>query len=133
MMKNLRRIIFWIFFLLIIWILCYLFAKWVIITKPDYENLNKVFYIILLVIFLYYLTFYVIRPTYIKRFKIINTLIWIVIIYISQYYIINSWIDWIYYWDILCLIWVVLTIIWPTNALISKKDQQEKDIEIIEA
>lgn len=132
-MKNLRRIIFWIFFLLIIWILCYLFAKWVVIAKPDYENLNKVFYIILLVIFLYYLTFYVIRPTYIKRFKIINTLIWIVIIYISQYYIMNSWIDWIYYWDILCLIWVVLTIIWPTNALISKKDQQEKDVEIIEA
>lgn len=51
----------------------------------------------------------------------------------SQKFIANSWIDWIYYWDILCIIWVVLTILWPTNALISKKEQKEKDVEIIEA
>ena len=132
-MKNVRRIVFWILFSIFIVILLYLFSKWVIITKPEYDNLNKIFYIILFVIFLYYLTFYVIRPTYIKRFKRINTFIWLWIIYISQYFIANSWIDWIYYWDILCLVWVVLTIIWPTNALISKNDQKEKDLEIIEA
>ena len=132
-MKNIRRLIFWIIFSILIAILVYLFSKWVVIAKPEYENINKAFYIILFVVFLYYLIFYVIRPTIFKYFKVVNTFVWIWIIFISQYYIANSWVDWIYYWDILCLVWVVLTIIWPTNALISKKDQKEKDLEIIEA
>lgn len=132
-MKNLRKIIFWILFSFFIFVLIYLFSKWVIITKQWYESINKVFYIILFIIFLYYIVFYVIKPTSFKRFKVVNTAIWLFIIYISQKFIANSWVDWIYYWDILCLIWVLLTIIWPTNALISKKDQQEKDVEIIEA
>ena len=132
-MKNVRRIVFWILFSIFIAVLVYLFSKWVIITKPEYENFNKIIYIILFAIFLYYLTFYVIRPTHIKWFKLINTFIWLWIIYISQYFIANSWIDWIYYWDILCLVWVVLSIIWPTNALLSKNDQKEKDLQVIEA
>ena len=132
-MKNIRRLIFWIVFSILIFILIYLFSKWIVIVKSDYENLNKIFYVIILIVFLYYLLFYVIRPTYIKWFKVINTLIWIWIIYISQYFLANSWIDWIFYWDILCIIWVILTIIWPTNALISKEEQKEKDLEIIEA
>lgn len=132
-MKNLRRIIFWILFSIFILVLAYLFSKWIIIAKPWYENINKVFYIILFVVFLYYIIFYVIKPTSFKRFKVVNTVIWLFVIYISQKFIANSWIDWIYYWDILCLVWVVLTIIWPTNLLISKKDQKEKDVEIIEA
>lgn len=132
-MKNIRRLIFWIIFSILIAILVYLFSKWVVIAKQEYENINKAFYIILFVVFLYYLIFYVIRPTIFKYFKVVNTFVWILIIFISQYYIANSWVDWIYYWDILCLVWVVLTIIWPTNALISKKDQKEKDLEIIEA
>jgi len=57
----------------------------------------------------------------------------LLIIFISQYFVANSWIDWVYFWDILCLIWVILTIIWPTNALASKKELKEKDLEIIEA
>ena len=132
-MKNLRKIIFWILFSFFIFVLIYLFSKWVIIAKQWYESINKVFYIILFIIFLYYIIFYVIKPTSFKRFKVVNTVIWLFIIYVSQKFIANSWVDWIYYWDILCLIWVLLTIIWPTNALISKKDQQEKDVEIIEA
>lgn len=133
MKKNLNRIIFWIIFSVLICLLVYLYINWVVIVKSEFENINLVIYAILLVIFLYYTILYVIRPTYIKWFKLINTFIWISVIFISQYYLANSWIDKIYYWDILCLIWVVLTIIWPTNLLISKKDQQEKDLEIIEA
>jgi len=133
MKKNLNRIIFWIIFSVLICLLVYLYINWVVIVKSEFENINLVIYAILLVIFLYYTILYVIRPTYIKWFKLINTFIWISVIFISQYYLANSWIDKIYYWDILCLIWVVLTIIWPTNLLISKKDQKEKDLEIIEA
>ena len=128
-----RRIVFWIMFSILICLLIYFYVNWVTIVKGGFENINIVMYVVLFVIFLYYMIFYVIRPTYIKWFKLINTLVWLLIIFISQYFIINSWPDHIFYWDILCLIWVVLTIIWPTNALISKKDQKEKDLEIIEA
>jgi len=132
-MKNIKRIIFWIIFSILICLLIYLYVNWVVLVKSEFENVNLIIYLSLLVIFLYYLIFYVIRPTYIKYFKVINTLIWLLIIFISQYFVANSWIDWVYFWDILWLIWVILTIIWPTNALASKKELKEKDLEIIEA
>ena len=132
-MKNIKRIIFWIIFSILICLLIYLYINWVVLVKSEFENVNLIIYLSLLVIFLYYLIFYVIRPTYIKYFKVINTFIWLLIIFISQYFVANSWIDWVYFWDILCLIWVILTIIWPTNALASKKELKEKDLEIIEA
>lgn len=132
-MKNIKRIIFWIIFSLLICLLVYLYTNWVIIVREDIKDINLIIYISLLVIFLYYLTFYVIRPTYIKYYRVINTLIWIIVIYISQYFLANSWIDWIYYWDILCLIWVVLTIIWPTKLLTTKELEDSKKVEIIEA
>ena len=132
-MKNIKRIIFWIIFSILICLLIYLYVNWVVLIKSEFENVNLIIYLSLLVIFLYYLIFYVIRPTYIKYFKVINTFIWLLIIFISQYFVANSWIDWVYFWDILCLIWVILTIIWPTNALASKKELKEKDLEIIEA
>ena len=132
-MKNIKRIIFWIIFSLLICLLVYLYTNWVIIVREDIKDINLLIYISLLVIFLYYLTFYVIRPTYIKYYRVINTLIWIIVIFISQYFLANSWIDWIYYWDILCLIWVVLTIIWPTKLLTTKELEDSKKVEIIEA
>lgn len=131
-MKSLKKLILWIVFLIIILFLAYLFTNWVTVVKNWYERFNKLFYAILFIIFLYYLIFYTIKPIYFKWFKIINTFIWLWIIFISQYFIINSWVDGIFYGDILCIIWVILTIIWPTNLLISKKDQKEKDLEIIE-
>ena len=132
-MKNIKRLIFWIIFSILICVLIYLYVKWVIIVKNEIQNLNLVIYILLLIIFLYYLIFYVIKPTYIKYFKVINTWIWLLIIFISQRFLVNSWIDWIYYWDILCIIWVVLTIIWPTKLLVSKELEDSKKVEIIEA
>ena len=132
-MKNIKRIIFWVIFSLLICLLVYLYINWVIIVKEDIKDINLIIYISLLVIFLYYLIFYVIRPTYIKYYRVINTLIWIIVIYISQYFLANSWIDWIYYWDISCLIWVVLTIIWPTKLLTTKELEDSKKVEIIEA
>jgi hypothetical protein len=132
-MKNIKRIIFWIVFSLLICFLVYLYTNWVIIVREDITDINLVIYISLFVIFLYYLIFYAVRPTYIKYYRVINTIIWIVVIYISQYFLANSWIDGIYYWDILCLIWVVLTIIWPTKLLVTKELEDSKKVEIIEA
>ena len=132
-MKNIKRIIFWIVFSLLICFLVYLYTNWVIIVREDITDINLVIYISLFVIFLYYLIFYAVRPTYIKYYRVINTIIWIIVIYISQYFLANSWIDWIYYWDILCIIWVILTIIWPTKLLVTKELEDSKKVEIIEA
>lgn len=132
-MKNIKRIIFWIVFSLLICFLVYLYTNWVIIVREDITDINLVIYISLFVIFLYYLIFYAVKPTYIKYYRVINTIIWIIVIYISQYFLANSWIDGIYYWDILCLIWAVLTIIWPTKLLVTKELEDSKKVEIIEA
>ena len=132
-MKNIKRIIFWIVFSLLICFLVYLYTNWVIIVREDITDINLVIYISLFVIFLYYLIFYAVRPTYIKYYRVINTIIWIIIIYISQYFLANSWLNWIYYWDILCIIWVILTIIWPTKLLVTKELEDSKKVEIIEA
>lgn len=134
-MKNFKRIIFWIIFSCIIFFLTYLFINKVVLAKPNFEHLNNLIYIIFFVISFYYLIFYSVRPTYFRLFKFINTLIWFIIIFLSQYLVANSWIDWIFYWDIICVIWVVLTIIWPTNLLVSKELKESKDsktVEIIE-
>ena len=96
-MKNIKRIIFWIVFSLLICFLVYLYTNWVIIVREDITDINLVIYISLFVIFLYYLIFYAVRPTYIKYYRVINTIIWIVVIYISQYFLANSWLNWIYY------------------------------------
>ena len=111
----------------------YFYTNWVIIVREDIKDINLVIYISLFVIFLYYLIFYAVKPTYIKYYRVINTIIWIIVIYISQYFLANSWIDGIYYWDILCLIWAVLTIIWPTKLLVTKELEDSKKVEIIEA
>ena len=132
-MKNIKRIIFWIVFSLLICFLVYLYTNWVIIVREDITDINLVIYISLFVIFLYYLIFYAVKPTYIKYYRVINTIIWIIVIYISQYFLANSWIDGIYYWDILCIIWVILTIIWPTKLLVTKELEDSKKVEIIEA
>ena len=132
-MKNIKRIIFWIVFSLLICFLVYLYTNWVIIVREDITDINLVIYISLFVIFLYYLIFYAVRPTYIKYYRVINTIIWIIVIYISQYFLANSWLNWIYYWDILCIIWVILTIIWPTKLLVTKELEDSKKVEIIEA
>lgn len=132
-MKNLKRIILWVIFVALILVFAYLLTNWVTIVKSEYENVNLVIYILLFVIFLYYLIFYIIKPTYIKRFKVINTILGLLIIFIGQYFVANSWVEWIYYGDIVCIIWVVLTIIWPTNLLVSKELEDSKKVEIIEA
>lgn len=132
-MNNLKRILIFLISWSIIWYLVYLLTSWIQIIDWT-DILNYSVYAVLILIFLYYIFFYSIRPTYIKRNKIINTVLWLCVIYVSQL-LLNSWYDGIYYWDIFSVIWVVLTIIWPTNLLISKKiqkDSEYKNAEIIE-
>lgn len=132
MKKHLKRILFGIFFLVIICWLFYLMMNWVDIVKSKYIWQKYIIYIVLMLILLYYLVFYVIKPTYIKWFKVINTCLGLFIIVFSYIFLANSWVDHIFYWDIVILIWVFLTIIWPTKALVSKELEDSKDVEIID-
>ena len=132
MKKYLKRIIFGVFFLVIIGWLFYLMINWVDIVKPQYVWQKYIIYIVLLLVFLYYLVFYVIKPTYIKWFKVINTCLGLFIITFSNIFLQNSWLDHVFYGDIITLIWVFLTIIWPTKALVSKELENSKNVEIID-
>lgn len=125
-MSTIKRIFIFLFSGCALWYLGYLLFNWIIISNwPQYQN--YLCYILLALVFLYYIIFYSLRPTYIKWNKIINTLLWIFVVYLSHYYLVNSWYDGIYYWDIFSVIWVLLTIIWPTNLLISKEIQKIKE------
>ncbi len=135
-MDIIRRSIFGLIFLSAIVYLAFLFVTWTIIVNENFLDQNKIINWFYIIIFLYYLVFYIIKPTYIKRFKLRNTLIWIFIVTASQSFLLNSWHDWLFFGDIFTIFWIFLTIIWPTNLLISKKikqEKQEKKMEIIEA
>lgn len=134
-MDILKKSIFWILFLAILTYLIYLLLIWTIIVNENFLEKNTIIFWLYILIFLYYLIFYVIKPTYIKKYKLRNTLIWIFIITSSQTFLTNNWPEWIYYADIFVVIWVILTILWPTNLLISqklKKEKQDKRMEVIE-
>jgi hypothetical protein len=135
-MDIIKRSVFGLFFLSVIIYLVFLFSNWTIIVNESFLDQNKAIFGLYMVIFLYYLVFYIIKPTYIKKFKLRNTLIWIFMIVASQSFLLNSWNESLYFGDIFTVIWIFLTIIWPTNLLISqklKKEKQEKRMEIIEA
>jgi len=134
-MEILKKSILALIFLAVISYLVYLITFWVVIVNENFLDQNKIIIGLYILIFLYYLFFYVIKPTYIKKFKLRNTLIWVFIIVSSQSFFLNSGHEWLYFADIFTVIWLFLTIIWPTNLLISKKlkqEKQEKKMEIIE-
>jgi len=135
-MDILKRSSFWILFIAIIIYLSYLFSNWTIIVNEWFLDKNTIIYWLYVLIFLYYLVFYTIKPTYIKKYKLRNTLIWIFIVTSSQSFLANNGVEWIYFADIFTIIGVFLTIIWPTNLLIStklQKKKQDKKMEVIEA
>jgi hypothetical protein len=134
-MEIFKRSIFGLVFLSLIFYLFYLFFNWIIVVNESFLDQNNIIIWLYILIFLYYLVFYVIKPTYIKKFKLRNTLIWIFIIISSQSVFLNSGHEWLYFADIFTVVWLFLTIIWPTNLLVSKKLKQEKlekKMEIIE-
>jgi hypothetical protein len=135
-MDIIKKSFFGLIFAAIIVYLVYLFSNWTIIVNEKFLDKNKIIFWLYILIFLYYLFFYSIKPIYIKKHKLWNTLIWLFMISASQSILINLWNEWIYYADIFTVIWVLLTVIWPTNVLIlnkTKKEKQEKKMEIIEA
>ncbi len=135
-MDILKRSILWIIFVAILAYLVFLFSNGTIIVNESFLDKNTMVFGLYILIFLYYLVFYIIKPTYIKKYKLRNTLIWIFVITSSQTFLWNNGPEWIYFADIFAVVWVFLTLIWPTNLLISKKlekQKQDKKMEVIEA
>ncbi|HRU49916.1 MAG TPA: hypothetical protein P5155_00260 [Candidatus Absconditabacterales bacterium] len=134
-MEIFKKSVFGLIFLSVISYLFYLMFSGTVIVKEDFLDKNKILIGLYILIFLYYLIFYVIKPTYIKRFKLRNTLIGVFVILSSQYFFLNEGHNGLYYADIFTVIGLFLTIIGPTNLLVSKKlkqEVQEKKMEIIE-
>ena len=135
-MDILKRSVFWVLFLAALAYLVYLLSNWTIIVNETFLEKNTIIFGLYILIFLYYLVFYAVKPTYIKKYKLRNTLIWVFMITSSQTFLLNNWPEGVYFWDIFAVIWVFLTILWPTNLLISKKlkkETQDKKMEVIEA
>lgn len=130
-----KRISFWIFFLAIISYLVYLLINKTTIVNENFLDQNNIIFWLYLLIFLYFLVFYSIKPKYISKYKLRNTLIGIFLVTASQTFLLNSGHESIYYWDIFTVIWIFLTIIWPTKILVSQKiskENKDKKMEVIE-
>ena len=124
-------IIFWIF----AWYLVYSRILWKSIVEPQYENLNLMFYIILITICLYIAVFYWIYPIHIKFSRSTLFVLWLSAIIMWKTVFNDDPMNNIYFWDLSCVLWVLILIIWPTNLITTsqvKKSKEEKNIEIIE-
>ncbi|HRX63551.1 MAG TPA: hypothetical protein P5060_00375 [Candidatus Absconditabacterales bacterium] len=135
-MNLFKRILFGIIFTTIIVYLIFLMINGINFVNEAQIDQRTIIFILYIIIFAYYLIFYVAKPTYIKKYKLRNTLIGIFVITASHSFLANDPIQKIYFADIFTVIGIFLTIIGPTNLLISKKQkqkQQEKKMEVIEA
>jgi len=135
-MKDIiKRSIITILSLLIIIYLIYCFNHGIIITNSSFLNQNSNYYIILILIFLYTAIIHWIYPIHIKINKPVLFFIWIFLIIISKITLNNNWQLWIYFWDIFIVIWVIITLLSPTNILIPQKiinKKKSKKIQVIE-
>jgi hypothetical protein len=129
--RMLVLIVFWIF----AWYLVYWLIVWKSIVEPQYENLNLMFYIILITICLYIAVFYWIYPIHIKFSRSTLFVLWLSAIIMWKTVFNDDPMNNIYFWDLSCVLWVLILIIWPTNLITTsqvKKSKEEKNIEIIE-
>lgn len=117
----------------------YLFSNNQIIVQGEYTNLNMLFYVILILIVFYKMMFFGIKPKAIfgmKMTKATTFVLWITLILLGNYVLLNNVESKVYIWDIVTVLWVIMTILAPTNILITKKIKKQKQnskMEIIEA
>ena len=117
----------------------YLFTNGQVIVQGEYENLNELLYVLLTAFILYKIVFFGIFPKALfgmKMTKATMLVSGIILILIGHYVLLNDASNHIFLWDIVKIIWVIITILGPTNMLISKKVKKKADeskMEIIEA
>ena len=135
-MKDfIKRIGILIIFGIFAWYLIYSLIIWKSIVEPQYANMNIVFYIILIGICAYIAIFYWIYPIHIKFSRSTLFVIGLCAIIMWKTVFLDDPMNNIYFWDLSCVLWVLILIIWPTNLITTsqvKKAKEEKDLEIIE-
>ncbi len=135
-MKDfIKRIIVLIVFWIFAWYLVYSRIIWKSIVEPQYANMNSIFYIILIAICSYIAIFYWIYPIHIKFSRSTLFVIGLSAIIMWKTVFLDDPMNNIYFWDLSCVLWVLILIICPTNLIKTsqvKKKKEEKDLEIIE-
>ncbi len=135
-MKDfIKRIIVLIIFWIFAWYLIYSRIIWKSIVEPEFTNMNSIFYIILIAICSYIAIFYWIYPIHIKFSRSTLFVIGLSAIIMWKTVFLDDPMNNIYFWDLSCVLWVLILIIWPTNLITTsqvKKKKEEKDLEIIE-
>jgi hypothetical protein len=135
-MKDfIKRIIVLIVFWIFAWYLVYSRIIWKSIVELQYANMNSIFYIILIAICSYIAIFYWIYPIHIKFSRSTLFVIGLSAIIMWKTVFLDDPMNNIYFWDLSCVLWVLILIIWPTNLITTsqvKKKKEEKDLEIIE-
>ena len=129
--RLLLLIVFWVF----AWYLVYSIAIWKQIVEPQFRNLNYIFYFILIAICLYIAVFYALYPIHIKFSRSTLFVLGLSAIIMWKTVFLDDPMNNVYFWDLSCVLWVLILIIGPTNLIQTasvKKEKEEKDLEIIE-
>ena len=125
MKDNLKRgVVITVFSIFLIY-LVYLLIQWISIVKPEYENRNIPWYIVLITICIYMIWIYWIYPIHIKFSRATSLFIALFFIVISQY-LANDWKEWIITWDLFSVLWVLILILFPTDILTTDKVKKQK-------
>ena len=130
-----KRITVLIVFGIFAWYLVYSRIMWKSIVETQYANMNSIFYFILIAICAYIAIFYWIYPINIKFSRSTLFVIGLAAIIMWKTVFVDNPMNNIYFWDLSCVLWVLILIIWPTNLITTsqvKKKKEEKDLEIIE-
>ena len=124
-------IIFWI----LAWYLIYSLIVWKSIVQSQYSNMNVLFYLILIAICMYIAIFYWIYPIHISFSRSTLFVLGLSAIIMWKTVFIDDPMNNIYFWDLSCVLWLLILIIWPTNIITTssvKKKKEDKNLEIIE-
>lgn len=135
-MKDIiKRILILLIFGVFTWYLIYSLVIWKPLVEAEYSNLNYVFYFILIAINAYIAIFYGIYPIHIKFSRSTLFVLGLSAIIMWKTVFLDDPMNNIYFWDLSCVLWVIILIIGPTNLITTswiKKKKEEKELEIIE-
>ncbi len=134
-MISIVRIIIW---LSLISYVSYLWYNHMDILPKEVWNNDIIVLSIVWVLWAIITLFWIIKPC-LKKPRVTQVIVWLIVILFPTYaWIVDSYTAHIYLWDILRVLWVIITILWFTKMCIynscTKKAEQKKveEMEIIE-
>ncbi len=128
---SIVRLIVWFIFLAYSF---YIFSNWLIIVKDDFVHYNTLAQIFVFVFGLF-ITFMGIYPICFPKARLMQFFVWLFLILIGYYVFINNPDKGIYIGDMLRVLGAFLVVVapfWLCVPDVCKKQEEEKNIEIIE-